>query len=160
MRSIIKISSVLIIMIIAVACKKTAQSVKEDTTVPQNVLDKIYALGFSKQNVQVHEDGYLVEGDIIITENDLAAMSNNIQLLRVGTEEQYRTTNLVSGLPRTITVSMSSRLPASYSAALDEAFQPAVQRMRLAGGFVARGRIGRRVGGEVGGRTGSHGGGL
>jgi len=121
MRSIIKISSVLIIMIIAVACKKTAQSVKEDTTVPQNVLDKIYALGFSKQNVQVHEDGYLVEGDIIITENDLAAMSNNIQLLRVGTEEQYRTTNLVSGLPRTITVSMSSRLPASYSAALDEA---------------------------------------
>jgi len=120
MRSIIKISSVLIIMIIAVACKKTAQSVKEDTTVPQNVLDKIYALGFSKQNVQVHEDGYLVEGDIIITDKDLASMSNNIQLLRVGSEEQYRTTNLVGGLPRVITVSMSSRLPSNYVSALDD----------------------------------------
>jgi hypothetical protein len=120
MRSSIKISSILLLILIAVACKKSAQTAK-DETVSQSVLDRIYAMGFSNKNVQLVDDGYLVEGDIYLSANDLAGSASDIKLLRVGTEEQYRTTNLVSGLPRTITVSISSRLPSSYVAALDQA---------------------------------------
>jgi hypothetical protein len=44
------------------------------------------------------------------------------KLLRIAEVEQYRTTNLVNaGSGRTITVSMDSKLPSSYVAALDEA---------------------------------------
>jgi len=121
MRSSIKISLILSLIIIAVACKKSAQSVTEEQTVSKEVLDRVYALGFSNKNVQVHEDGYLVEGDIVLSEQEIYGVPGEIKLLRIGSEEQYRTTNLVTGLPRNITVSISNRLPASYVAALDEA---------------------------------------
>lgn len=102
------------------ACKKTASSdvVQE---VSQTDLDKIYQLGFSNKNVSVDEDGlYVVEGDILLSRQDLSAVAEN-RFLRVGSEEQYRTNNLVTGLPRIITVSLASQLPSSYVAALDEA---------------------------------------
>ena len=67
------------------------------------------------------EDGnYVVEGDIVISQASLDA-APDMQFLRVGAEEQYRTYNLVTGLPRVIKVSLSSKLPSSYKDALDEA---------------------------------------
>jgi hypothetical protein len=121
MRSSIRISTVVVLLIlIVVACKKSAQTTK-DETVSQAVKDRIFAMGFSSQNVQMVDGGYLVEGDIFLSENDLGGPPADIKLLRVGTEEQYRTTNLVTGLPRVIKVSISSRLPSSYVAALDVA---------------------------------------
>lgn len=102
-----------------VACKKDA-AVNQSTPISDRTLQQIHDLGFSNKNVEVHEDGYLVEGDIVLTERDLATKSA-VQLLRIGDEEQYRTTNLVKGLPRTVTVSLSTDLPLSYVAALDEA---------------------------------------
>ena len=101
------------------ACKKDA-AVNQATPVSDRTLQQIHELGFSNKDVVVHEDGYLVEGDIVLTERDLSSKPS-IQLLRIGGEEQYRTTNLVTGLPRNITVSISSQLPSSYVAALDEA---------------------------------------
>ena len=108
------------ICIIFFSCKKNAQETQAPETISQSSLDKIYRLGFSKNNVTRDEGDYVVEGDIRISEAEL----NNIpesQFLRVGAEEQYRTYNLVTGLPKTITVSISSRLPSSYVSALDEA---------------------------------------
>jgi uncharacterized protein YjaZ len=61
-----------------------------------------------------------VEGDIVLSDANLDAVPE-MQFLRVGSEEQYRTYNLVTRLPRVITVSIASRLPSSYVAALDEA---------------------------------------
>lgn len=101
------------------ACKKDA-AVNQATPVSDRTLQQIHELGFSNKDVVVHEDGYLVEGDIVLTERDLATKPS-IQLLRIGGEEQYRTTNLVTGLPRNITVTISGKLPSSYTAALDEA---------------------------------------
>jgi Zn-dependent protease with chaperone function len=43
------------------------------------------------------------------------------KFLRVGETEQYRTTNLVKALPRTIRVGISTSLPSAYVTALDEA---------------------------------------
>jgi hypothetical protein len=89
--------------------------------ISQSDLDKIAQRGFGTSNVQRTEGGYLVEGDIVLTHEFLNS-ADNYQLLRIAEVEQYRTTNLVNaGSGRTITVSISSQLPASYVAALDEA---------------------------------------
>ncbi|WP_299820044.1 M57 family metalloprotease [uncultured Pontibacter sp.] len=87
----------------------------------QEVLTQIKALGFSNQNVLKVDGGFVVEGDIFLSNNDLTA-AHNTKALRVGEAEQYRTTNLVavSG-SRVITISMDPKLPASYGPALDEA---------------------------------------
>lgn len=107
------------LVVLAPSCKKTA-SVQPQSEISQASLDKIYQLGFSNKNVQLDEEGnYIVEGDITLSEQDLAAVPET-RFLRVGSEEQYRTNNLVTGLPRVITVSVASQLPSSYVAALDE----------------------------------------
>jgi hypothetical protein len=102
------------------ACRKNVAT--EQVASPSNeALAKIYALGFSNKNVSMDEDGnYVVEGDIVLSQASLNA-APDMQFLRVGAEEQYRTYNLVTGLPRVIKVSVSSKLPSSYKAALDEA---------------------------------------
>jgi hypothetical protein len=61
-----------------------------------------------------------VEGDIFIPGSELNRSLNG-SILRVGESEQYRTTNLVTGLPRVITISVDAALPSSYFAATDEA---------------------------------------
>ncbi len=86
-------------------------------------LAKISNMGFNTQNVQRVEGGYLVEGDIILSDSDLN-VSLETQALRVGEEEQYRTSNLVNvGSGRTINVAITTSLPSSYVTALDEAIR-------------------------------------
>lgn len=103
------------------SCRKNG-STEQNAAVPSDeALSKIYALGFSNKNVTMDEEGnYVVEGDILLSEASLNA-APEMQFLRVGTEEQYRTYNLVTSLPRVIRVSLSSKLPSSYVAALDVA---------------------------------------
>jgi hypothetical protein len=113
-----KVFSILTIMgvVVMFSCEMDSVSKKE---IPQSDLDKIAQLGFGTADVQRVDEGYLVEGDIVITASSLNNPAEH-SLMRIASEEQYRTTNLVNG-PRNITVSMSSKLPASYIAALDEA---------------------------------------
>jgi hypothetical protein len=99
-------------------CKKETKPVVQQA-VSAEVLAQIKALGFSNTNVEIIDEGYLVEGDIVLTPQDLTNRTP-VTALRVANTEQYRTTNLVTGLPRNITVALSSRLPSSYVAVLDE----------------------------------------
>src|SRR4249920_3657384 len=91
----------------AVSCKKESTNLQND--VENTVLQKIKAQGFSTENVRKVSEGYLVEGDIILTEENLNDQSVSPSLL-IANSEQYRTTNLVKALPRTITVSVSGTL--------------------------------------------------
>jgi|SRR5687767_11077307 hypothetical protein len=120
-KTFIKTTAVLSACIfILYACRKDAKT-EASGTISEETLSKIYQLGFSNKDVFTDEDGnYVVEGDIVLPAASLNA-APHMQFLRVGTEEQYRTFNLVTAVPRTITVSISSRLPSSYVAALDEA---------------------------------------
>jgi hypothetical protein len=102
-----------------VGCSKNDIS-GPDAPISGTVLSQIADMGFGTSSVVRHEDGYLVEGDIIITEDQLKSKTP-VQLLRVGDEEQYRTTNLVTGLPRVITVSMDPKFTAKYITAIDDA---------------------------------------
>ena len=80
-------------------------------------------MGLTTAGIQRVDGGYLVEGDIVITDENLANKPA-YQMMRVGTEEQYRTTNLVSvGSGRTITVRVSTALPSAYVTATDEAIR-------------------------------------
>jgi hypothetical protein len=101
------------------ACQQEESIVKKED-VSQQTLDKIYQMGFGTNDVKKVADGYLVEGDILLTDELLAAQHDS-KFLRVGETEQYRTTNLVKALPRTIRVGISTSLPSAYVTALDEA---------------------------------------
>ncbi len=98
------------------SCKKDTSLAQED--ISQATLLKIANNGFGTSNVQKIEEGYLVEGDIVLTEEFLNQTPGG-NFLRIANNEQYRTTNLVSG-PRNITLALDSKLAgkAGYAQAL------------------------------------------
>ncbi len=97
----------LCVSLIATSCKREDIALNQDE-VSSAVLQQIAAQGFSTEGVRKVSNGYLVEGDIILTNENLAQQSTSPNLL-IANEEQYRTTNLVNK-PRTITVSVSGTL--------------------------------------------------
>jgi hypothetical protein len=88
-----------------VSCKKESapSTTVNQAGVSQSTLDQISTLGFSTENVRKFNGGYLVEGDILLSEQDLTTQVNS-PFLRTAKEEQYRTNNLVKSLPRVITI--------------------------------------------------------
>ena len=121
MRNLLKVAALsALLVLVFFSCKKDAKETPQQTEISQDVLNKIYEMGFGNKNVTVHPEGYLVEGDIVITKEDLNQTADR-KLIRVGDEEQYRTTNTVTGLPRNITIRVSSSLPASYVTATNAA---------------------------------------
>ncbi|RTQ49196.1 protease [Hymenobacter gummosus] len=104
------------------SCQKKAEVLAADQP-SEEALTQIRQLGFSTHKAKKTEDGYLVEGDIVLSEADLKSTPDH-RILRVANAEQYRTNNLVNaGSGRVIKVSISSRLPSSYVAGLDEAIR-------------------------------------
>jgi hypothetical protein len=118
-----------------VACKKSANTVADNETVSQATLAQINALGFSTQNVMKVEKGFLVEGDIVLTPELLNSKPDG-QTLRIAEVEQYRTTYLVTHLPRVIQVLVSNLGPA-YIAGTDTA----IARYNALGGRLTFQRI-------------------
>ncbi len=107
MRKIISvIGAAMFAALFIVACSKASE--EKAPEVSQDVLNQISALGFSTDNVLAEDGGYIVEGDIFISGKDLTTQKT-VNKLVVANAEQYRTTNLVTGLPRVITVSLSGR---------------------------------------------------
>ena len=95
------------------ACNKNSSTtVTKTPSVTAAVLQQITDLGFSTDQVIKTDGGYLVEGDILLTDANLTEAQTS-PTLRIAETEQYRTTNLVKSLPRTVTVSISN-LPQVY----------------------------------------------
>jgi len=102
------LAAFLCLSVIATSCKREAiTSPKEE--VSAEVLQQIAAQGFYTDGVRKVDNGYLVEGDIVLTNDNLTRQSTSPNLV-IANVEQYRTTNLVTRLPRVITVSVSSTL--------------------------------------------------
>jgi len=108
--------------VILVSCELNEAPQQE--LVSEATLSKISALGFSTENVQRTDGGYLVEGDIMLHDHDLTG-NHDHKNLRIAEVEQYRTFNLVKNLPRTITVSTSGR---NVTTALSDAVNAAIAR--------------------------------
>ncbi len=97
------------IAVLFTSCKKESLDQSNPNEISAAVLKQISDKGFSTENARKVDEGYLVEGDIILTAENLNSTSTSPNLL-IANVEQYRTTNLVKGLPRTITVSVSGTL--------------------------------------------------
>jgi len=95
--------------LVIVSCQKTKTAPEASTTtdISADILAKIKDLGFSTSGVVKDEDGYRVEGDIVLS-SDLLSGANTNSLLRIANTEQYRTTNLVKALPRVIKIKVTS----------------------------------------------------
>jgi hypothetical protein len=103
------------------SCKKST-TVTESVDLSKEVQNQILALGFSTDGAYEADGGYIVENDIFVSKDDLLQGKMNLEnTIQVGDEEQYHTTNLVTGLPRVIKISISSSLPTNYVTALDNA---------------------------------------
>lgn len=101
------------------SCKKQIAGVGE---IPQSIKDKIFALGFTAVDVQKIDEGYLIEGDIVLSDSELDPKPRT-QFLRIAGNEQYRTYNSLAALPRTVSISLSNKFSFVYGAALDEAIR-------------------------------------
>ncbi len=110
---------------ILTSCKKDA---KENGTneISADVLSQIHNLGFSTDGVRQENGRYLVEGDILLSANDLASSPSSPNMM-VANEEQYRTFNLVSPTKHPVIEIALNNSSAShqtvFSAALDEAIR-------------------------------------
>lgn len=102
-------------------CQKSQEAAQPEA-ISQEVKAQVKALGFGTGDLRAVEGGYVVEGDILLT-SDMLSGKNDYKMLRVGSDEQYRTTNLVTGLPRVLTVSLSTQFPSAYVTAIDEAIR-------------------------------------
>jgi hypothetical protein len=108
-----------------IGCKKSA-STEEVAGLTTDEKSMIVAAGFNGNWAERTSEGYLIEGDILLTADQLRQMSSTQpdHELIVANEEHYRTTNVVS-LPstgqRTITVRLGSGFPSYYSTGLDQA---------------------------------------
>ena len=95
----------------------------QDQAIPENVLAAVERSGYSREGVMREEGGYIVEGDIFIREEDLLA-SRGWSTMTIAKTEQYHTNNLVKvNSARVVTLSLSTKFPASYEAGLDEAIR-------------------------------------
>ncbi len=120
MRTIEKIVTVFGLLSLSLSsCKKQIDTQEK---ISQAVKDKILALGFSTADIQKIDVGYLTEGDIVLSNSDLDRKPQ-VQFLRIAGIEQYRTFNLLTGLPKTLTISLSNKFPFTYGVALDEAIR-------------------------------------
>lgn len=119
--------SLLILMVSFHACTPDKATANDVDFIPNEVLQKIDRLGFSSKDVFKTDGGYLVEGDIFIPESRLDEVPHSI-FLRAGEEEQYRTNNLVTGLPRVITMYAREGGKNGYSAGMIAGLDLAIAR--------------------------------
>ena len=139
MRQMLKPLAFLLIAGFAItSCKKEAKDPVQEQ-ISQETLAKINDHGFGTSDVQKVEEGYLVEGDIILTEDYLNSTPGG-NYLRIANNEQYRTTLLVTALPRNITISSSGNISAALSSAIDAAIaRYNAQNLRITMSRVASG---------------------
>jgi hypothetical protein len=114
------IVALFILCVVAACTKNDVQTV--DDPIGNTVRSQISALGFSHKDAMKTEGGYIVEGDIFLREEDLTAAPTSPNMI-IAKEEHYRTFNTVTGLPRNITVSISSSAPSYFITALTEAIR-------------------------------------
>lgn len=114
-----------LIAVVFINCNKAKDPV-DATKLTDDEKALVKSAGFNSSWAEKTPDGYLIEGDILLTRdqlNELAGVGSPNELI-VANEEHYRTTNVVS-VPgsgvRTITVRLGSGFPSHYSTGLDQA---------------------------------------
>lgn len=107
--------------LLAISCKKETQNdVEHQKDIPAEVLSRIKSEGFSTDQIRKVANGYVVEGDIFLSDKWLQQKGDS-RKLRIAESEQYKTYNLIAvNGNREITISIEG-FPAVYVQATDEA---------------------------------------
>lgn len=98
----LRISALALLFAVSFSCQQQddlQQPQLED--VPNELLDKIDALGFNSNEVKLYQGVLFIEGDIRVTVEELDQLAPDNSLPGA---EHYSTDNLVTGTPRTINV--------------------------------------------------------
>ena len=102
------------------SCKKQGANAPDpNAKIPDDVLSAIIKMGFNSNDVHAVTGGYIVEGDIFIAKESLGKTVNSPNIV-IAKTEQYRTNNLVTGLPRMINISVTG-LTGNFITATDAA---------------------------------------
>lgn len=112
--------------IIFTSCQEDENLTKDNLSVDPVVIEKLKDLGFNvdDQVPMKFEEGYLVEGDIYLTDESMAQMEKPNYL---PDSEQYSTDNLVCG-PRVINMYAEEGGRNGYSAAMIDGMEEAINR--------------------------------
>lgn len=114
--------------LIFTSCDNNSEITSEQE-IPQEVLAHLEAAHFDTDHVMVTEGGYIVEGDIFFTEQQILNLNPGSHLPHA---EQYSTDNLVTGLPRVITM-YASEGRKGYSPAMIAGLDEAIARFNARG---------------------------
>ncbi|MBK6264491.1 protease B [Marivirga sp. S37H4] len=108
------------------SCQQDEVALVDEFAVDPIVIEQLRGLGFNvtDQAPTVFENGYLVEGDIFLTDETISGMSKPSFLPN---SEQYSTDNLVCG-PRTITMYAAQGGNQGYSAGMIAGLDEAISR--------------------------------
>jgi hypothetical protein len=109
-------------VVIAIGCNKKADVSAAKNELKPEEISLIKAAGFNTGGASRTDGKYLIEGDILLSADELRSMSDNIndgKELIIASEEHYRTTNLVRGLPRTLRIGLTSGFTTKFSDALN-----------------------------------------
>jgi len=105
------------------SCKKSevdlSKSDQKKSQVPDAIITSLKSAGYNTNSVVKRDNGYIVEGDIFLTEADIA----NSSALRTSKTDQYHVTNIITGLPRVIKIAVSSSLGSNFVQAVDKAIE-------------------------------------
>jgi hypothetical protein len=83
------------------------QEVTSKNPIPNDIISQLQTAGFdTSEGLTAFEDGYLVEYDVYLTKDQISNLGGQVLAGQHGGEEHYRTTNLVTGAPRTLKVYM------------------------------------------------------
>lgn len=109
------------------SCQKSAKDVTPTDGISDITKAQVKALGFSPNGIQRVDGGYLVEGDILLSQSELDAGLPSSPNMIIANEEHYRTFNMVSPTKHpVIKVALnnsSAQHDAAFIAALDEAIR-------------------------------------
>lgn len=110
--------------LIFTSCDNNTEITSEQE-IPQEVLAHLEAAEFDVDHIMVTEGGYIVEGDIFFTEQQILNLNPGSHLPHA---EQYSTDNLVTGLPRVITMYAEEGGRKGYSPAMIAGLDEAIRR--------------------------------
>lgn len=120
----LRVLAFLMVAFTVTSCMKDTESLdplNPVASVSEATMLKFAELGFDVSDLKMQGENYLVEGDIIITPKAFAKMSDSEPVIVAGPNgEQYRTFNLVTGLPRTLVI-RGNGLSGQFSTALNNA---------------------------------------
>lgn len=126
MKKVLTLFTVAAMALLVFSCQKADLGLDSSQEVPQAVIDQLSQMGFNPDGIEIVDEGYRIERDIIITDEFLNSQPKET---RVPGIEQYRTTNLVSTSgSRTITMYAEEGGRKGYSPAMIAGLDEAIAR--------------------------------